>query len=141
MNSSPTLLLVDDDEGVAELQRRRLSRAGYNVCVSRTEEQARCFIQSTQIDLLVVDYSLGGVRTGIEFYETLKADGCDLPVIVVTGYTPEIVARQALRAGIQDYVAKSDDYLDRLPIAVERVLRREDGHQPANCVQAAPLDM
>ncbi|MEX2137762.1 MAG: PAS domain S-box protein [Pirellulales bacterium] len=125
------LLIVEDDSGVAYLQQRVLERAGNDVLVASTAEQARDIIDARAIDLIVLDYRLEQDRTGLDFYTDLKAAGKDLPVIMVTGFSQESTVIQALREGVRDFVTKSPEYLDYLPEAVNRVLKQV---QTENCL-------
>ena len=116
-----SVLVVEDDPGVALLERRRLERAGYCVVDAASIEEALKVLEQGDVELIVLDQSLPD-GTGLELYAQLKADGHDLPVIIVTGQSEETTVIKALRAGVRDYVAKSPEYLDYLPEAVERVL-------------------
>jgi PAS domain S-box-containing protein len=118
-----TVLILEDDPGVAILQRRRLERAGFRVASAETPEGAFELLRQQEIDLIVLDYNLPGIN-GLEFYEELKASGRDIPVVIVTGFSRESRIIQAFRAGVRDFVTKSVEYLDYLPEAVERVLRQ-----------------
>jgi PAS domain S-box-containing protein len=117
------VLVVEDDPGVAMLERRRLERQGYRVSVAGTAEEALRRISQGGVDLMVLDYMLPDAK-GLEFYAQLKARGQDLPVIMVTGRSDEALIVAALRAGVQDFITKSPEYLGYLPEAVERVLSR-----------------
>ena len=121
---SGRILIVDDDAATAELQKRRLNRANYATVVVTDLAAARQQIDQGDVDLIVLDYRLGGNRTGLEFYEQIKFSGEAPPAILVTGFSNETIVVQALRAGIQDFVAKSPDYLDYLPHAVRQVLEK-----------------
>jgi diguanylate cyclase (GGDEF)-like protein/PAS domain S-box-containing protein len=116
------ILVVEDDEGIARLERRRLERAGYAVATATTAAAALARLDAGDIALLVVDQGLPGGVSGLEFYGQLRAAGHDLPVIMVTGESNEAIAIQALRLGVADFVTKSLEYLDYLPEAVARVL-------------------
>lgn len=118
-------MILEDDPGVQRLQRRRLERAGYNVRVTTTTEQALEVIRGSGVDLLVLDNQLASTEDGLSFYSRLKSLGYDLPVILVTGYSDDATIVRALRAGVRDYVFKSTEYLDYLPEAVRRVLEQE----------------
>lgn len=126
MNVPPpsTVLIVEDDEGVARLQQRRLERAGFTVAAVQTTAAARERLQTGGIDLMVLDKQLSPTEDGLEFYTALKAEGFSLPVILVTGYSDDATIINALRAGVRDYVFKSVEYLDYLPEAVSRVLEQ-----------------
>ena len=118
-----TILVVEDDPGIASLERRSLERAGYDVSVATTAEEALEKMQEGGFGLMVLDNVLPGA-TGIEFYERLKEVGHDLPVIVVTGGSDQGTVIEALRAGVQDFIVKSPEFLDYLPEAAGRVLEQ-----------------
>ncbi|MBI3469446.1 MAG: response regulator, partial [Planctomycetes bacterium] len=118
------ILIVEDDEAMAALQRRSLERGGYQVLTASTPEQAHEILRSGDVELIVLDYRLPGGSTGLDFFEQLKLRGCELPVIIVTGFSEEITVIRALRAGVRDFVTKSLTYLDYLPDAVRRVLQQ-----------------
>jgi signal transduction histidine kinase len=119
-----TILILEDDEGVARLQQRRLERAGYSVVATATAGPALGHLRRGGIDLLVLDNHLAGADNGLEVYARLKAEGLDLPVIMVTGYSDDATIVRALRAGVRDYIFKSVEYLDYLPEACRRVLEQ-----------------
>lgn len=127
MNASPdeTVLILEDDPGVARLQKVRLERAGFTALVTATPDEAMDRLQGNKVDLLVLDNRLSTSEDGLTFYTRLKASGHDLPVILVTGYSDDATIVRALRAGVRDYVFKSVEYLEYLPEAVRRVLEQE----------------
>jgi signal transduction histidine kinase len=116
-----TILILEDDEGVARLQKRRLERAGYRVALSPDGTGALAHLRAGGFDLLVLDKQLAA-EDGLEFYARLKAGGLDLPVVMVTGHSDDATVIRALRAGVRDYIFKSVEYLDYLPEACRRVL-------------------
>jgi two-component system, LuxR family, sensor kinase FixL len=120
-----TVLILEDDPGVARLQRLRLERAGLAVTVTVTPSEALERIRQGGIDLLVLDNRLSVAEDGLTFYTRLKGLGFDLPVILVTGYSDDATIVRALRSGVRDYVFKSVEYLEYLPEAVRRVLDQE----------------
>jgi signal transduction histidine kinase len=120
-----TVLILEDDPGVARLQRLRLERAGYAVDAVTTPAAALDRLRAGGVELLVLDNRLAGGEDGLTFYTKLQADGLDLPVILVTGYQDDATIVRALRAGVRDYVFKSVEYLDYLPEAARRVLDQE----------------
>jgi hypothetical protein len=124
--SGKTVLVVEDDPGVAKLQQRCLERAGYHVTATGTAEEALERVEQGGVALVVLDYRLPGGRTGLDLYAQLRATSRDLPVILVTGFGDEATVILALRAGVRDFVTKSAEYLDYLPEAVRRVLKQVD---------------
>jgi signal transduction histidine kinase len=124
MAEAGKVLLVEDDPGVARLERLRLERAGYTVAVAPATADALARLRQDGADLLVLDQRLGSGEGGLELYERVKAAGHDVPAILVTGLQEEGLLLQALRAGVRDFVAKTADFLDYLVPAAERVLRQ-----------------
>jgi len=116
------VLIVDDDLATRALQRKNLVRAGYLVVDAPTLDVAQEALQARDVDVMVLDYRLDGPTTGLEFYRSMREAGFDLPAILVTGFSDESRAVEALRAGIRDVLPKVGDYLDYLPQAVERVV-------------------
>lgn len=119
-----TILIVEDDAGVARLQQRRLERAGYQVISVGTPDEGMQRLAQGGVDLVLLDYRLADNRNGLEVYVQLKEAGHDVPVILVTGFSDEVTVIQALRVGVRDFVTKSAEYLNYLPEAVARVLKQ-----------------
>src|SRR5260370_841293 len=99
-----TILIIEDDEGVARLQQRRLERAGYHVVTAGTAEEALQKLKAGGVELVLLDYRLPGNRTGLDVYAQLQRTGYALPVIMVTGFSDEATVIKALRAGVRDFV-------------------------------------
>jgi signal transduction histidine kinase/DNA-binding response OmpR family regulator len=116
------VLIVDDDPATRALQRKNLTRVGYVVVDASTLEEAEDTLRAGGVDVMVLDYRLDGPVSGLEFYRSMREAGFDLPAILVTGFSDESRAVEALRAGIRDVLPKVDDYLDYLPDAVGRVV-------------------
>ncbi|RKP52786.1 response regulator [Trinickia fusca] len=116
-------LFVDDDAGLLRLASRSLGRAGYRVSTASSTEDARAVMGEQMPDVLIVDYALGGLETGLDFLRAVRAEGTGVPAILCTGFADEARVIEALRSGVADVVPKSEGYLDYLPEAIERVLR------------------
>ncbi len=119
-----TILVVEDDQGVAVLEKRHLERAGYGVALASTAQEALERLARQPVDLILLDYRLPGELDGLAFYDRVRAAGFDMPVILVTGHSTEATVIKALRLGVRDFVTKSLEYLDYLPEAVGRVLKQ-----------------
>jgi PAS domain S-box-containing protein len=119
-----TLLIVEDDPGVARLQQVRLERAGYNVLVAASAAEALAQVKEAPVDLLLLDQGLPGNTSGLELYQQVKAAGLDVPAILVTALSGDTIVLQSFRAGVYDFVPKTPEYLDYLLPSVERVLQK-----------------
>jgi signal transduction histidine kinase len=117
-----TILIVEDDAGIAALHRRILERAGYQVEWCARADDARRRLQRGGIDLMLLDNRLENGVEGLQFFRELKDAGLDPPVILVTGFSDDATIIRALRQGVMDYVTKSSEYLAYLPEAVHRAL-------------------
>jgi two-component system CheB/CheR fusion protein len=117
------ILIVEDDAGVALLERRALERAGHSAEAVATPAEALARVGQGRFDMVVLDYRLAETSTGLDLYRQLRGNWPDLPAILVTGFSDEGKVIEALRTGIRDVVPKVGDYLDYLPLAVARVLK------------------
>ncbi|AWM39442.1 Blue-light-activated protein [Gemmata obscuriglobus] len=135
---SATVLIIEDDPGIAALELDRLEEAGYQCVTAADPGEAFEALRSQGIDLILLDYRLPGGMNGLQFYDRMRAAGYDQPVILVTGFGNEATVIQALRVGVRDFVTKSLEYLDYLPDAVGRVLGQvRTEHQLAGIIESA----
>ncbi len=122
------ILIIEDDEGLAEMLRDILVPFGYRLAFAASGEEGWEKIESEEPDLIMTDLNLPGI-SGMEILKRLHARGEHPPTIVVTAYGSEYVAAQALRLGAWDYLAKPfkvDELLNAIRRALEAArLRRE----------------
>ncbi|MBP0597456.1 response regulator [Herbaspirillum sp. LeCh32-8] len=118
------VLILEDDEGLLALASRVLKKHGHRVTAVGNADAARAAVAQERPDLLIVDYNLQALDTGLDFFRTLRAAGVDIPAIMVSGVSDEPRIIEALRAGVSDVLPKTNDYLDYLPEAVERLLNQ-----------------
>lgn len=116
------ILILEDDPGIALLERKQLERVGHKVCVASEISDALQCLEGGDIDAILIDYSLPGELNGLQFFISLRERGYELPALLITGFSNETKVIEALRAGIRDFIPKSPEYLEYLPGAVQRVL-------------------
>lgn len=114
------LLVLENDDGIAQLMRSRLTRLGYDVVTARSPVEVAEPTES--FDLLILDYNLDASHTGLGFYESSKRSGINIPAILVTGFGDERILTQAIRLGVRDFLPKTNDFLENLPIVIARVM-------------------
>lgn len=116
------ILVVDDDEKTTEMVQFLLSRQGYQVDTVDNGRGALALIERHLPDLMLLDVGLPQM-SGFEFYERLRRDGYDIPVIFVTGADELEDRLQGLNMGADDYICKPFQPAE-LTARVEAVLRR-----------------
>lgn len=134
------ILLVEDDEATAELERRALNRAGLQVRIASRVSDALSLLQTESFSAVLLDYNL---PDGDALLVAEAARFCvpRVPVILVTGMGSEAVAIAALQSGVVEYVKKAESYWEELPQIVKRVTRFEDPAEwvPGNSVMAQAI--
>ncbi|MGH3755064.1 MAG: response regulator transcription factor [Pseudonocardiaceae bacterium] len=117
-----TVLLAEDDTGIAEPLSRALQREGYDVVVVGDGPAALARADQEEIDLLVLDLGLPGMD-GLDVCRRLRRARPDVPVLMLTARTDEVDFVVGLDAGADDYVAKPFR-LAELLARVRALLRR-----------------
>nr|WP_294501015.1 PAS domain-containing protein [uncultured Rhodopila sp.] len=90
-SSNATVLIVDDEAGVREVNAIILEEDGYAVRQADSGEAALAAIQDGHFDLALVDYAMPGMR-GTEFVRRARQRQPDLRVVYVTGNAEPLVA-------------------------------------------------
>ena len=115
-------LLLEDCEDDALILEQHLERGGYELHIERVET-ADMFEQALGQggwDVVLADYVVPGY-SGLDALKEVRKRELDIPFIIVSGNIGEETAVEAMKAGADDYVMKSN--LARLAPAVERELR------------------
>ncbi len=101
------ILVVEDDPDIADLMRRYLQKAGFDVDVRGSGREALGVIAAQPPDLLVLDLMLPHVN-GLEICRQVRADATTttIPIIMVTARTDEADRIAGLDLGADDYLAK-----------------------------------
>lgn len=120
------ILLVEDEEAHAQLVGRAFeSQAGQvNLTVAHSLHEARACLAKSIPDLVISDLLLPDGK-GIELLSAGKED-TPYPIVVMTSHGDEQMAVEAMKAGVLDYVVKSDAVLADMPRIAERALREWD---------------
>lgn len=118
------VLVVEDEEALAELLRYNLEAAGYTVVHALTGEDAEMLVAEERPDLIVLDWMLPAA-SGIETCRRLRArqETRHLPIIMLTARGEESDRVRGLATGADDYVVKPFS-LPELMARVKALLRR-----------------
>ncbi len=107
MTDTIRILHVDDDPDFAELAATFLKREDdqFVVETANNANEAMEQLNSNDVDCIVSDYDMPG-NNGIKFLKTVRMDHPNLPFILYTGKGSEEVAKEAISAGVTDYLQK-----------------------------------
>lgn len=110
------VLVVEDDELVADGLKQGLAQAGLTVDVAGSAEQAEAFLGTEEFDLAVVDIGLPKAD-GLTLIHRLRGRGDSLPVLVLSARGSMEDTISGLDVGADDYMIKPF----RLPELVARI--------------------
>ncbi|MEM7247213.1 MAG: PAS domain-containing protein [Acidobacteriota bacterium] len=135
------ILLVDDAEMDAHVFRRSLDRAGVQAEVEwvRSAESAldRLGPQGRGWDLVVVDQDLPRM-SGLQLCQVMLDSEVVVPFIMTAGEESQAVAVAALKAGVSDFLNKSQpDHADLLPVLVPQVIMKGGERQRRRAAERA----
>lgn len=123
MTASPHILVVDDHRDIRESLGEYLKSHGFRVSTAADGEGMRRTLQSSEIDLAVLDIMLPG-EDGLSLCRHLRAT-TDVPVILLTAVTEETDRVVGLEMGADDYVTKPFSPRELLA-RVRAVMRRSN---------------
>jgi two-component system, OmpR family, copper resistance phosphate regulon response regulator CusR len=109
------ILVVEDEQKVADALREGLEDERYDVVVERTGEAAFFRVNTETFDVVLLDLTLPG-RDGLEILRALRQRRMETPVLVLT-------ARDTLEDRVTGLDAGADDYLVK-PFAFAELLAR-----------------
>jgi two-component sensor histidine kinase len=123
--ATPTLLYIDDDEALARLVDRGLSRLGFKVVHAASGGQGLERLQQGGIDVVALDQYMPGLD-GLETLEQILAIPNAPPVVFVSAAQDSSIAVTALKAGAADYLVKDmlGDFIPLLHVAIDGALQQ-----------------
>jgi DNA-binding response OmpR family regulator len=110
------VLIVEDDQLVAQGLKQGLVQLGYTVDVAGSAEEAEACVQSEDFDLALVDLGLPKAD-GLHFISQLRSRGSRLPALILTASDGMDDIVRGLDAGADDYMTKPY----RLPEVAARI--------------------
>ncbi len=128
--SQENILVVEDEEDVAELVRYNLEKAGFAVELASTGEAGLRKAQASVPDLLILDLMLPGID-GLEVCREIQKDSQlkSMPIVMLTAKGEESDIVKGLEMGADDYITKPFSpkvLIARVRRIIERVKRNVD---------------
>lgn len=123
-----TILLVDDEEMVAQVLARGLRRLGYRVVTHLDSRTALAdFTQTPDVfDIVITDQimpQMSGVRLAQRIHEVRPG----IPVALCTGFRDSFNEQQAREAGVADFILKPTSHRALAAVVDRHVLKRMEG--------------
>ena len=124
-SAPPTLLYIDDDDALARLVDRGLSRLGFKVVHAQSGARGLERLREGGIDVVALDQYMPDMD-GLETLERIMAIPGAPPVVFVTASQDSSIAVTALKAGAADYLVKDarGEFIPLLQVAVDGALRQ-----------------
>ena len=117
-----TILIIEDDEATAELERRVVHRSGMNALIANRVDGALALLARQSFAAILLDYHLpDGDPWAIVAAAASKQPR--IPVIIVTAQGNERIASEAIHRRVAGYVKKTEGFWDQLPVILDRAIR------------------
>ncbi len=101
----PRILVVDDEQAVRDLLSKTLTMADYDVDAADDGPSALDKMRAVEYDLLITDLKMPGMD-GLSVIREARKLAPDLRVIIITGYSTEASAIEAINLGVSGYLTK-----------------------------------
>jgi DNA-binding response OmpR family regulator len=124
----PKVLIVEDDEVIAQGMARHLSAAGFDATWVGNGEQGLARLRHEKPDACVLDLMLPGLD-GWKLIEMVRSEGIATPIVVVSARGTEHDRVHALEIGADDYLVKPfsmKELVARVRAAARRGIRRDE---------------
>jgi DNA-binding response OmpR family regulator len=106
---SKTVMVVEDDPATRRLYRFLLSNSGYTVVEAEDGMVALDLLTTTPCDVIITDMNMPRMG-GIDLVRTLRQQGSQIYVIMVTAFGTPDTEKHAFRAGVNEYLTKPFEF-------------------------------
>jgi signal transduction histidine kinase len=133
MRSITSLLIVDDSTAEREITTLHLAAAfpDAEIIAVGVPAQAQAMCGDHEFDCVVLDYNMPGLD-GLELTRLLRVNNPYVPIILITSVGDEMLAAEALRSGVSDYLPKAR--------ITAQAMRRSVARSSLVCDQARMID-
>lgn len=122
--SKARVIVVDDEENLAQFLQIMLSKEGYDVSTALSAQDALKLIEDQPADLVITDLMMPDM-TGLDLLKELRTAQAKTECIVMTAYASVDSAIEALKLGAADYITKPFK-VDEVKIIVEKLLSNRE---------------
>lgn len=117
------VLIVEDDQEVADLMLHCLQRDDFTATIARSGADAIQYVLHHEADLMLLDFQLPDMD-GFAVLDALETQGKQIPFIVVTGCGNHQLVVQMMKRGARDYLTKDGSFIELLPSVVAQTFEQ-----------------
>jgi len=104
-NDKPRILILDDEPIVGDRLKPALEKCGYDVETQTDSQAAIDQLARERYDVLITDLKMNG-PSGLDVLRFVKEQAPSTRVIVITGYATAEQAKESIKGGAVDFIAK-----------------------------------
>jgi DNA-binding NtrC family response regulator len=121
----PSLLVVDDEQGILDVVGRFARRAGFDVIACSGGQQAIAHLQTAHADVAMVDLRMPDIG-GLDVIRAIREMDPRCQAVLMTGYATVDTAVEAIKLGAMDYLSKPLDFarLEHLLASIREEIER-----------------
>ena len=119
MSEEKTVLIVEDEKNIVDILRFNLERKGYRVLEAYDGEEGLRRARAEKPDLILLDIMLPRM-IGFDVCEALRAEGDNVPILLLTAREEEDDKVRGLESGADDYITK--------PFSMREVIARVEAN-------------
>ena len=123
------ILIVDDEEHLADALAHNLQFEGFSTTIAYDGEEGLSMARTIQFDLVILDIMMPKLD-GLEVCRRLRATGSRVPILFLTAKAADADRLLGLKVGADDYVAKPF-LLEELILRIHGVFRRQEWYSTA----------
>lgn len=133
------ILVIEDEQRVAELLQSGLEENGYQVCLAMDGIQGLSLFLKNRFDLVLSDIILPKMG-GFELCKEIRKNDADVPILMLTALGSTDDKLEGFDAGADDYLTKPFDFRELLA-RVAVLLKRKVGGQPVETAEVCYADI
>jgi two-component system alkaline phosphatase synthesis response regulator PhoP len=123
------ILIVDDEEHLADALAHNLQFEGYATTIAYDGEEGLQLARTIQFDLVILDIMMPKLD-GLEVCRRLRSTGSKVPILFLTAKSADADRLLGLKVGADDYVAKPF-LLEELILRINGIFRRQEWYSTA----------
>lgn len=123
------ILIIEDDELLANTFQRFLTGAGYEVDIAGDYAGGKELLLNDTYSAVFMDINLRGKQTGMDLLRDIREINMDTPVVIITGFPEVATAAEAVRNAAFDYLCKPLEKELLLRVAAAAVLHKSSNDE------------